>query len=112
MQPVVSTGLWHLNSYGACLSAAPLAGSAVLVAELRRRSLPHVRSLGVLAVIACGAIIGARVDWILGHLGGAPSVELLLDGGFTFYGALILDCLVVLALASRYRITPLALCDA
>ncbi|MGH9521370.1 MAG: prolipoprotein diacylglyceryl transferase [Terriglobales bacterium] len=111
MYPFIHLGGWQLNSYGLCLVAALLAGYGIFRAELHRRSMSAVGPTALMAWLAVGAILGARSLWIIETLFGVPDHPVALEG-FSYYGALLFDCVLVLLIARHYRIPALALADA
>lgn len=112
MHPFVSVGHWQFATYGICLVVALLVGYGVFRVELRRRLLQGVKASEVMCVMALGAVLGARLYGVLDNLGSARLPALVTSSGSVYYGALLLDCLLVPLLARRYRIGVLALSDA
>jgi phosphatidylglycerol---prolipoprotein diacylglyceryl transferase len=109
--PFIAVGHWQFSTYGICLITGLFVGYAIFRVELRRRLLQGINSSEVMCVMALGAVVGGRLYGILESLGRARFPELLTTSGFVYYGALLLDCIVALLLARRYRIGVLALSD-
>jgi phosphatidylglycerol---prolipoprotein diacylglyceryl transferase len=109
--PFIAVGHWRFSTYGVCLLTGLFVGYALFRVELRRRPLPSVKPQEVMAVMAIGAILGARLLGMLENLGHGSVAAPLFDGGSSYYGALIVDCIAALWLARRYRAPALSLSD-
>lgn len=82
----------HVNSYGAMLMLGFLAGTGTIMVLARRRGVPAERMIDLGLVILVGAIIGARVMFVL-ITPGEPmlNLEQLRRGlsGLSFHGGLL-----------------------
>jgi phosphatidylglycerol:prolipoprotein diacylglycerol transferase len=102
---IMHWGMLHVRSYGLMLAIAFLVGTAVSLAEARRRGLDEDRVVTVILAALVAAILGARGLYVLEHIGEFRrewgSVLALWQGGLTLYGGIVLGTMVGLAMARR-----------
>lgn len=90
MYPVlIKFGPISIPSYGFMLAIAFIVGITLFSRDLKRRNMdPNIAyDLGIAAII--GGVVGARTAYVLGHLGDAPFMDLVLRGGLAWFGGLI-----------------------
>jgi len=87
MYPVLfRIGGFEITSFGAMVALGALVGLWIFRRELRRSKLPDNAADAALAGIF-GGMAGAKLLWVLEHLGEAPFADLLLSrGGMSWFG--------------------------
>lgn len=89
MYPILfRIGSVEITSFGVLVAAGALVGLWVFSRELRRSGLPSA-ALDAAIYGVLGGLFGAKLLWVLEHLGEAPLAELLFArGGLSWYGGL------------------------
>jgi phosphatidylglycerol---prolipoprotein diacylglyceryl transferase len=96
-------GDFEVTSFGVMVAVAALVGVWIFRRELRKSGLPEdTVDAGTWGVL--GGLAGAKLLWVLEHLGQEPFRDLLLSrGGLSWYGGLIGGVLVGLAVLQSKR---------
>jgi phosphatidylglycerol---prolipoprotein diacylglyceryl transferase len=112
MYPFIYIGQLRFGTYGICLVTGFFVGYYILRAELARRDISRVNPLVVVFTLGIGALLFSKLYWSLQQFGSRPFTDLLTSrSGFTFYGGLLADLVLVAVLAARYSVPMLALAD-
>ena len=113
MLPFIHVGHWQLGTYGICLVTGFFVGFFILRAELERRHITQARPLEIVFALGICALLSSKLYFVLQHPAELVSQPRLLFGptGFTFYGGLLGDMIVLVCFARRYRLPLLSLFD-
>lgn len=106
MYPVlIKLGPISIPSYGFMLAIAFIVGITLFSRDLKRRKMdPGIAyDLGIAAII--GGVLGARTAYVLGHIGDAPFMDLVLRGGLAWFGGLIGATLLTYVVAKRKNLS-------
>jgi phosphatidylglycerol---prolipoprotein diacylglyceryl transferase len=107
MYPVLfRIGEVDITSFGVLVAIGALAGLWILQRELKRSGLPAgALDAGLAGVV--GGLAGAKLLWVLEHLGEEPVVALLFSrGGMSWFGGFVGGLLAGLVVLRRSR-TPI-----
>lgn len=87
MHPVVfRIGMFEVTSFGVLVAVAALVGLWLFRRELRRSGMPEDGFDAAVAGIV-GGMAGAKLLWVVEHLGEEPTIDLLLSrGGLSWFG--------------------------
>ena len=109
MYPVIfRVGGFEVTSFGVLVAIGALVGLWIFQRELRRSALP---AEGLDAAIAgvIGGLAGAKLLWVVEHLGEEPFVDLLLSrGGMSWFGGFTGGVLAGLFVMWRKRLPKIA----
>ncbi len=113
MRPVLfELGPLAVHSWGVMVALAFLAAAAVLRAELARLVSRGDVAVSIALAGAVGGLVGARVYWVLEHLGEAGVGDSLSGAGFTWYGGVLGGAAAVLVAARLQQVPVSALLGA
>jgi phosphatidylglycerol:prolipoprotein diacylglycerol transferase len=102
-------GEFEITSFGVLVAAGALVGLWLLRRELRRSSLPESAVDAGLAGVL-GGWVGAKVLWVIEHLGEEPIADLLFSrGGMSWFGGFAGGLLAGLWLMRRRRLPVMAI---
>jgi phosphatidylglycerol---prolipoprotein diacylglyceryl transferase len=109
MYPVLfRIGDFEITSFGVLVAIGALIGLWIFHRELRRSGLPASALDAALAGIV-GGLAGAKLLWVLEHLGEEPIADLLLSrGGMSWFGGLVGGVLAGLGIMHRKRLPKIA----
>jgi hypothetical protein len=112
MYPVLfRIGTFEITSFGVLVAAGALIGLWLLRVELKWAGLPESAADAGIAGIA-GGLVGAKLLWVVEHIGDEPVLDLLLSrGGLSWFGGLA-GGLAGLWLIRRRRLPFLAVLSA
>jgi phosphatidylglycerol:prolipoprotein diacylglycerol transferase len=101
-------GELEITSFGVLVAIGALVGLWMFRRELRRSGLPdHGVDAAVAGVI--GGLAGAKLLWVLEHLGEEPALDLLLSrGGLSWFGGLAGGVMAGLWVMHRKRLPKIA----
>jgi phosphatidylglycerol:prolipoprotein diacylglycerol transferase len=109
MLPVLfRVGGFEVTSFGAMVALGVLAGAWLFSRELDARGLGHASSVASFGAIA--GLVGAKVLFVIEHLGEEPVLALLTSrGGLSWFGGLVggVGAGLAVVLARRWPVTPL-----
>lgn len=111
MDPTIEVGPITLAWHGITIAIGIVVGSVVARHEARRRGLEIQPLEAMIALLALGAIVGARVFYLAEHGEMFEPREWLSTTGFTFYGGFIGAGLGIGAYLWRRRL-PMSYLDA
>jgi phosphatidylglycerol:prolipoprotein diacylglycerol transferase len=101
-------GTFEVTSFGAMVAIGALVGLWLLRIELRRGGLPETAGDAGIAGIA-GGLAGAKLLWVVEHLGEEPFFDLLLSrAGLSWFGGLLGGILAGLWLLNRRQLPILS----
>lgn len=101
--------------HGILSAAGFLLGCAVLLRYARRRGIDTAVLTDVLTWVAFGAMVGARLFWVLGHwshLGSPLEALMLWHGGLTLFGGIAGGLATGIAALRRHGLPVLPVLDA
>lgn len=101
-------GDFEVTSFGVLVAIGALVGLWLFQRELRRSGLPDD---GLDAAVAgvIGGMAGAKLLWVLEHLGEEPAIDLLLSrGGMSWFGGFAGGVLAGLVVMQRKRLPKVA----
>ena len=80
-------GGFEITSFGVLVAAAALVGLSIFRRELGRSGLPVAQGLDAAVIGVLGGLAGAKLLWVLEHVGEEPVLDLLLSrGGMSWFG--------------------------
>jgi phosphatidylglycerol:prolipoprotein diacylglycerol transferase len=98
----------EITSFGAMVAGAALVGLWLFRRELRRSGLPD-SSLDAAVAGVVGGLFGAKLLWVLEHLGDEPVLDLVLSrGGMSWFGGFAGGILAGVAVMHWKRLPKLA----
>jgi phosphatidylglycerol---prolipoprotein diacylglyceryl transferase len=106
MYPVLfRIGEFDITSFGVLVAIGALVGLWILQRELKRSGLPAgALDAGLAGVV--GGLAGAKLLWVLEHLGEDPGVTLLVSrGGMSWFGGFVGGLLAGLAVLHLRRVS-------
>lgn len=105
MYPVLfEIGGFEITSFGVMVALAAIVGFVIFRGELRRSGLPESALDAALAGIL-GGLAGAKLVWVVEHLGADAWTDLLFSrGGFSWFGGLAGGVLAGIAVLRRRRL--------
>ena len=110
MYPILfEVGGVEVTTFGALVAIAAITGLLMFRAELRRSRLPD---RGIDAAIAgvIGGLAGAKLLWVVEHLGTGAWTDLLFSrGGLSWFGGFAGGVAAALIVMRRHRLSPLAI---
>ena len=97
-------GGFEVTTFGVLVAIGALVGLWLFQRELRRSGLPeHGVDVAVAGVV--GGMAGAKLLWVLEHLGEEPAIDLLLSrGGMSWFGGFAGGVLAGLLVMQRKRL--------
>ena len=109
-------GFLHVRSYGLMLAIAFLVGTWLGLREAKRYGMDEDRFLTVILFTLIGSIFGARLLYVMEHIGDYReqwgSVLALWQGGLTLYGGVVAGTIVGLWMAKRQGLPVWRVADA
>ena len=101
-------GTFEVTSFGVMVAIGALVGLWVFGRELSRSRLPQSGSDAAMAGVF-GGLVGAKLLWVVEHLGESPFKDLLLSrGGMSWFGGLLGGVATALVFMRRLRLPVLA----
>jgi len=101
-------GTFEVTSFGVMVAIGALVGLWVFGRELSRSRLPTSGSDAAMAGVF-GGLVGAKLLWVVEHLGESPFKDLLLSrGGMSWFGGLVGGVATALVFMRRLRLPVLA----
>jgi phosphatidylglycerol:prolipoprotein diacylglycerol transferase len=101
-------GTFEVTSFGVMVAIGALVGLWVFGRELSRSRLPASGSDAAMAGVF-GGLVGAKLLWVVEHLGESPFRDLLLSrGGMSWFGGLVGGVATALVFMRRLRLPVLA----
>ncbi|HEV2113741.1 MAG TPA: prolipoprotein diacylglyceryl transferase family protein, partial [Terriglobales bacterium] len=113
MLPFIHIGRLELGTFGILMAVACIVAYFVLRADLRRRGMPDVADVILLATAFSG-IVGAKLYHVLEtpkQLMADPIGEIFSRGGFAWAGGLIAGVVALIVVARYYRFPLLLMFD-
>jgi len=109
MYPVLfRIGAFEITSFGALVAIGALVGLWLFQRELRRSALPESGFDAAVAGVI-GGLAGAKLLWIVEHLGEAPFFDLVLSrGGMSWFGGFAGGILAGIWVMQRRRLPKIA----
>ena len=110
MYPILfDVGGFEITSFGVLVALAGITGLLMFRGELRRSGLPE-QGLDAAVAGVLGGMVGAKVLWVLEHLGTEHWIDLLFSrGGLSWFGGFAGGIAAALFVIRRLRLSPLAI---
>ena len=110
MYPILfKVGGVGITTFGALVAVAAIIGLLMFRAELRRSRFPEQGTDAAIAGLL-GGLVGAKLLWVVEHLGTGDWTELLFSrGGLSWFGGFAGGVLAARVVMRRHRLPPLAI---